>query len=1131
MITVDVEAQPKRAEKDPLDRLIWGKFPQGRFGLGEMMDIASERGVKLVTFLDYCEEHLYGDALLDVGREIHRRGHDLQLHAHADFLSADWWTKNGLEKKTTSLNAVDEEQAQKIVDFICDAHIRSIGTAPIAYRGGGYRFNQHTLKAAHKNGILLHSSFNFNRPKSYLGNLKRSKQFLWSNGCYEIPISTYQHNNKEKTLVEFNFNSAYFPTAQRMVDYLDNFYQQMGEDAIAVLVLHSWSFLELINNTYYECVGSRHMERFSQFLDLIRGKIEVIDSHQALDLLSKKEISLGEPMALSDLVDVETSLLRSPSQPQDDVDDTTLTSKEIISKAEQLWQDGSDHSTAEAVRLLKRLFDKGEVQGTAYRLGTAYYYGKGVEKNLEGAYKYFSLTQDRYSFYYRGLIFSDPNFSKFDLQLAYKNFSEALKRGISKAQVYIDKIFTPAIRSFKKDSLWRSVNKKETIFSDPTYCLICNQLMEKLIQGDKCPHCQSASRTRTFPIVMDALKSRIPQDLTVSLPLLGFAITGVEENILKPIFPNIISTSLYGTYGSIEGCDVRDLSRFENNSFCGISSILLFDYFTEIDVALAECARVTAPGGVFITHIAYGRLVDDEMAPTITSIIKKTDTYFPYLPDNANMPSITLGRQTFINKMKRVGYNAAHYSIQDDASGIYADWFVGFLPRLGSIEKNPVKKEQKFLPSYEKTYGIPLKKTLNPHRGRSNPPFSLSLRLSIPSLPLEARSTHFAEHVYDRKLKSATEQVILLGRSLVVESKDNGQSWIPIKLREGDNRYFRHCFTTDEGNHIIQAKPEDIQDKPCKNTNPERATLFLFDKNWKLLSIDNSPEGAWHGRASIDQSGDTIMFAEYHNNSFKYHSDYRDDYSKWRPLTKVSKVFRSQDGGHTWEVVFEVPPEQQIRHFHTIQADPFLPGTWWLSSGDFPQESRVWRSDDNGSSWIEVTNYNLQILVPDSMTQNRKQSAFRYTDLIITPDTLIWGTDDIMGEPREIDSKFEQSKRAGSRIYQALKSNPLNIEELGYVGHSVRSIVDVGLAYLFLTEANRGLYPAKPQVVALFKDDMTQPIEIAQIDNFTNNMTRLSTSLASKAVLNGRFFSYRYLNDAFKNVPPYMLQWDIDFNE
>lgn len=428
----------------------------------------------------------------------------------------------------------------------------------------------------------------------------------------------------------------------------------------------------------------------------------------------------------------------------------------------------------------------------------------------------------------------------------------------------------------------------------------------------------------------------------------------------------------------------------------------------------------------------------------------------------------------------------------------------------------------------EKIYSMPLKSVFDTSHGRLQEPFFMLLRLSIPLTPKEAHGTFFAEHVYDRKLKSATPNVILTGRSCIVESKDNGVTWTFVPIPEVETRILYNCFTTDEGNHIVQAKPEELTNNALKKTNPQRATLFLFSPDWKLLSVDDSPQALWHGRASIDQSGDTIMFAEYHANQSKYLPLYRDDYTKWRPLMKVSRVYRSQDGGGTWEIVFEAPPEL-IRHFHTLQADPFLPKTWWLSSGDQSEESRVWRSNDDGNTWIDVTHPNPEILLPKTFS-SRRQAAFRYTDLIISEDSLIWGADDILGSSFESSLEFEQKARAGSRIYRTLKSNPLQIEELGYVGHPVRSIIDIGPAYLFITEANRAYYPLKPQVIVLFKDSMDKPIEVARIDNFKNKKTGFTFSKASKAALNGRFFSYRDTTDVFNNIRPLVLQWDVEFS-
>jgi len=52
MIPVDVEAQPRRAPEAPLERLIWGRLPEGQAGIAEMMDIAERHGVALTMFLD-----------------------------------------------------------------------------------------------------------------------------------------------------------------------------------------------------------------------------------------------------------------------------------------------------------------------------------------------------------------------------------------------------------------------------------------------------------------------------------------------------------------------------------------------------------------------------------------------------------------------------------------------------------------------------------------------------------------------------------------------------------------------------------------------------------------------------------------------------------------------------------------------------------------------------------------------------------------------------------------------------------------------------------------------------------------------------------------------------------------------
>ena len=42
MITVDTEAQPQRASKNHVERLIYGRFGEEELGIGHMMDVADK---------------------------------------------------------------------------------------------------------------------------------------------------------------------------------------------------------------------------------------------------------------------------------------------------------------------------------------------------------------------------------------------------------------------------------------------------------------------------------------------------------------------------------------------------------------------------------------------------------------------------------------------------------------------------------------------------------------------------------------------------------------------------------------------------------------------------------------------------------------------------------------------------------------------------------------------------------------------------------------------------------------------------------------------------------------------------------------------------------------------------------
>src|SRR5262249_2982265 len=147
VITVDVEALPKRQPDQHVERLIWGRFDGHDAGMARMMEIAGGHGHPLTCFVDFCEVDLYGDLVGEAAREIAASGHDVQLHAHPDLLSDQFWVDRGLEPSRTSLTHYDEAHATALLAYLGEAAKSASGRALVAFRGGAFRFNRAILEA------------------------------------------------------------------------------------------------------------------------------------------------------------------------------------------------------------------------------------------------------------------------------------------------------------------------------------------------------------------------------------------------------------------------------------------------------------------------------------------------------------------------------------------------------------------------------------------------------------------------------------------------------------------------------------------------------------------------------------------------------------------------------------------------------------------------------------------------------------------------------------------------------------------------------------------------------------------------------------------------------------------------
>lgn len=215
-------------------------------------------------------------------------------------------------------------------------------------------------------------------------------------------------------------------------------------------------------------------------------------------------------------------------------------------------------------------------------------------------------------------------------------------------------------------------------------CPICGDSLQTVESGQNCQGCGSRARLRSLVPVVDLYLGKEISGLRESVaPLLGFAMTGAERKILASVFNSFKSVSLFGSYSADHetGVDARDLSRYASDSFSAVFGCLLFDYFAEHELALRQCFRVIAPGGVFLTHIAPGRLLEGDAGPVQKGAIKARPGYFEYLPEKTELPDVKVGRKWFADTMRRAGFQPLIIKVEDAVPGMASEWFVGVKPK------------------------------------------------------------------------------------------------------------------------------------------------------------------------------------------------------------------------------------------------------------------------------------------------------------------------------------------------------------------------------------------------------------------------------------------------------------------
>jgi peptidoglycan/xylan/chitin deacetylase (PgdA/CDA1 family) len=249
-ITVDVEGAPGTA---PFDNLIMGKLPGVReqYGVGMIMDLCEKHNVKATFFVDVYEYRLHGEERMrELVQEIHRRGHDVELHTHPA------WPANALSPLVTDstysygVHSPDKigmkqyglaEQVEIIEEGIHKLEAWGVGR-PVAHRAGDLAADYNTLKALARTGIRVDSSMAYRWPNCALNDplLTRNKVVSYESeeGCVmEIPVTRITLQTRYLRLV----SQSHLDWCTRGA--LEDAVQVLRDSGVnpVVVLLHSWS--------------------------------------------------------------------------------------------------------------------------------------------------------------------------------------------------------------------------------------------------------------------------------------------------------------------------------------------------------------------------------------------------------------------------------------------------------------------------------------------------------------------------------------------------------------------------------------------------------------------------------------------------------------------------------------------------------------------------------------------------------------------------------------------------------------------------------------------------------------------------------------------------------------------------
>jgi hypothetical protein len=202
---------------------------------------------------------------------------------------------------------MNEYQDQERAEFILrhfGALISDItGKAILAHRAGSFRWNSHTVRALQSVGVPL--SFNQSMRAALLGRCPLGRgdcqPYRWSNGVIEVPVTerftpgTPDVRPDRWSSLTYP-ESSYFQLGSRPTTFWKDPLWSMPK--VSVVLMHSWSLLDLDENGHFQYTNDRLLEGYRLFMQRVVKDYDVITTADFLDLQARGKIRLSRTVNL-----------------------------------------------------------------------------------------------------------------------------------------------------------------------------------------------------------------------------------------------------------------------------------------------------------------------------------------------------------------------------------------------------------------------------------------------------------------------------------------------------------------------------------------------------------------------------------------------------------------------------------------------------------------------------------------------------------------------------------------------------------------------------------------------------------------------------------------------------------------